>query len=119
MVPRNLDSNGLISLLVSVQASKRREPTSAEHGWPAFGLLDVRTATPAANTANRVKTAMWARKMATHISRVMVLTRPEHEVTFAIKIILRVAGMDNAELIHDEAAVQSALDRALAEGEAS
>lgn len=85
-------------------------------GYPAFALLDVRDATPAASTPNRVKTAMWARKMLTHIPRLLIVTRPEHDVTFAIKIILRVAGMSNAEVLHDEQTVTRALDRALAEG---
>ncbi len=92
----------------------RLDEHMAEVGYPALGELDVRGATPAASTPNRVKTAMWCRKVLTHIPRVLILTRPEHDVTFAIKIILRVAGMSNAEIVHDAALVEEVLDRHLA-----
>jgi hypothetical protein len=87
-----------------------------EAGYPLFAVLDVREATPAASTPNRVKTAMWTRKMLTHVPRVIILDSGEHEVNFAIKIILRVAGMTNAEVVSDEAYAQKALEQALSEG---
>lgn len=75
----------------------------AEHGWPRVAALDVTEAIPAATLPMRARTALWARRMMSNIGHTLVVVSADHQLTFTVKAILRMAGVSNVTVAGDPA----------------
>ena len=88
----------------------------AADGWPRFIALDVKDALPAASLPKRLQTAMWGKQVLGRVERGGIHLGREASVSLTVRATLRIAGMSNVSLHHDDDAfagdVRAMLDAA-------
>lgn len=71
-------------------------------GWPRYVALDVRKAIPMATLPLRIQSALWGKKVLSKITAGVLGVGKDARVGLTVGAIMRVAGMGNVVLCHDD-----------------